>query len=114
MNQRSNRDPVMHLEEFEVQGALNREPTAWPLRSRRSARRWPRVPSSAAMIDPSLSPLASGTSARMVAIAVIRMGRIRVRPPSISASSSSSKARMRLRCGALIHGDGHLQFAPLS
>ena len=44
------------------------------------------VPSSAAMIDPLLNPAASGTSARIVAMAVIRMGRTRVRPPSISAA----------------------------
>ena len=40
------------------------------------------VPSSDAMIDPLLNPAASGTSARIVAIAVIRIGRTRVRPPS--------------------------------
>ena len=44
------------------------------------------VPSSAAMIEPWLKPAASGTSARIVAIAVIRIGRTRVRPPSIRAS----------------------------
>ena len=44
------------------------------------------VPSSAAMIDPWLKPAASGISARIVAIAVMRIGRTRVRPPSMSAS----------------------------
>ena len=44
------------------------------------------VPSSAAMIEPSERPAASGIRARIVAIAVIRIGRTRVRPPSIRAS----------------------------
>ena len=48
------------------------------------------VPSSAAMIDPSLSPAASGTSARIVASAVIRIGRTRVCPPRMSASLSGT------------------------
>jgi hypothetical protein len=38
------------------------------------------------MIDPWLKPAASGMRARIVAIAVIRIGRTRVRPPSIRAS----------------------------
>ena len=44
------------------------------------------VPSSAAMMLPWLKPAASGIRARMVAMAVIRMGRTRVRPPSTRAS----------------------------
>ena len=44
------------------------------------------VPSSAAMMLPWLKPAASGISARIVAIAVMRIGRTRVRPPSTRAS----------------------------
>ena len=44
------------------------------------------VPSSAAMTEPLDKPRASGSRARMVATAVIRMGRTRVRPPWMSAS----------------------------
>ena len=65
------------------------------------------VPSSAAMIEPWLRPAASGIRARIVAMAVIRIGRTRVRPPSTRASfvewpSARSRSTRSSRTIALV------------